>query len=433
MHDLIGVGFGPANLGLAIALDEQDGRPLEPLFLERSPRFTWHSGMLLRGATMQISFLKDLVTLRDPRSRFSFLCYLQDRGRLVDFVNRQDFFPTRREFHDYLEWAAASFADAVRYGCEVRSVLPVRTAGGEVGAFDVVATEASGRERTYRTRRLVIGSGLRPRMPEGLAASRHVWHSSELLHRLDARPDFDPKRLVVVGAGQSAAEATAHLHERFSAAQVIAVLPRYGYSAADDSAFANRLFDPAAVDDFYTAPRAVKERMYAYHANTNYSVVDPGLIDELFGRLYDESVTGENRLQVRKMSEVSVLDEEPDGVRLRVASLIDGSAEELRADAVVFATGYHPMDPAPLLGGAAELCVRTDDGGFRVRRDYRLETLPGVAASIYLQGGTEHTHGISASLLSNTAGRAWDIAQSCRADADRSDRSDRAERVAESG
>jgi L-ornithine N5-oxygenase len=136
MHDLIGVGFGPANLGLAIALDEQDGRPLEPLFLERSPRFTWHSGMLLRGATMQISFLKDLVTLRDPRSRFSFLCYLQDRGRLVDFVNRQDFFPTRREFHDYLEWAAASFADAVRYGCEVRSVLPVRTAGGEVGAFD---------------------------------------------------------------------------------------------------------------------------------------------------------------------------------------------------------------------------------------------------------------------------------------------------------
>lgn len=37
--------------------------------------------MLIDDATMQVSFLKDLVTLRNPASEFSFLCYLQSKGR----------------------------------------------------------------------------------------------------------------------------------------------------------------------------------------------------------------------------------------------------------------------------------------------------------------------------------------------------------------
>ncbi|MBQ3659658.1 MAG: PDZ domain-containing protein, partial [Bacteroidales bacterium] len=36
---------------------------------------------------MQVSYLKDLATLRNPRSGFSFVSYLHDRGRLVDFIN----------------------------------------------------------------------------------------------------------------------------------------------------------------------------------------------------------------------------------------------------------------------------------------------------------------------------------------------------------
>jgi len=51
-----------------------------------------------------------------------------------------------------------------------------------------------------------------------------------------------------------------------------------------------------------------------------------------------------------------------------------------------------------------------------VRRDYRGETVPGVTAGIYLQGGTEHSHGISASLLSNVAIRAWEIVRSIASD-----------------
>ena len=414
MHDLIGVGFGPSNLALAIALEEHWWRPARSLYFERSPRFTWHGGMLLEDATMQISFLKDLVTLRNPRSKYSFLSYLQARGRLVDFINRKDFFPSRLEFHDYLEWAAAAFADTVHYGHRVRAVLPVRT-GREVAALDVVTVDDSGHEQVHRTGSLVLGCGLRPRLPDGVEASKHVWHSSELLQRLDMMPEFDPKSFAVVGAGQSAAEVAAHLHGRFPAAHVFALLPRYGYSMADNSPFANRMFDPQAIDDFFHAPPAVKKKFYEYHQNTNYSVVDSGLIDELYRRVYQESIRGNIRLHVMKMSEVAALEEDSESVRLQVRSLTDGATTDLQVDGAVFATGYDPMDPTSVLGPAAELCKRADAGQLRVGRDYRVETVPGVTARIYLQGGTEHTHGISASLLSNTAVRAWDIVESLAA------------------
>ncbi|MGW2704658.1 SidA/IucD/PvdA family monooxygenase [Streptomyces sp. NPDC001340] len=43
---------------------------------------------------------------RNPVSPLSFVAYLSAQGRLSDFINHQTLFPTRIEFHDYLEWAA---------------------------------------------------------------------------------------------------------------------------------------------------------------------------------------------------------------------------------------------------------------------------------------------------------------------------------------
>ena len=45
-YDLVGVGFGPANIGLAVALEES-GWSGSTLFLERLPAPDWQPGMLL--------------------------------------------------------------------------------------------------------------------------------------------------------------------------------------------------------------------------------------------------------------------------------------------------------------------------------------------------------------------------------------------------
>ncbi len=415
--DVLGIGFGPSNLAMAIAVTEHNdaGGPNSPVaarFVERQTGFGWHRGMLLDDATMQVSFLKDLVTLRNPTSEFSFLKYLHSQGRLIDFINHKNLFPLRVEFHDYFSWAAAQVAGLVSYDSEVLSVTPVADGAGEIRALDVSA-RSGGKVTTSRARNLVIGTGLRPRLPEGITTSPRIWHTSQLLHNLALRGEApDPKRVVVVGAGQSAAEAVAALHSAFPAAEVNAVLSRYGYSPADDSPFANRIFDPAAVDDFYASPEDFKQQLMGYHANTNYSVVDIDLIDDLYRRMYQEKVLGRERLRMMNVSRVTRVEDGDDTADVFVRSLVTGEVIRVEADIVVFATGYHNADPYAVLGDVAALCRSDEQGRPRVERDYRAVTDPRLHCGIYLQGGTEHTHGITSALLSNTAIRVGEILDS---------------------
>ncbi|WP_327041198.1 lysine N(6)-hydroxylase/L-ornithine N(5)-oxygenase family protein [Micromonospora ureilytica] len=410
--DLLGIGFGPSNLALAVAVHEHNlgggaTDPVTAVFLERQARFGWHRGMLLSDATMQVSFLKDLVTLRNPTSEFSFLCYLQDQGRLIDFVNHKSFFPLRVEFHDYLEWAAAKVGDMVHYGQEVTKVVPVLR-DGVVEAFDVLVCHSGG-ATSYRARNLVIATGLQPQTPAGVEISDQIWHSRDLLTNIDRLDGTDPSRVVVVGAGQSAAEVTAFLHERFPNTEVCGVFSRYGYSPADDSSFANRIFDPAAVDDYFTAPSEVKTMLMNYHRNTNYAVVDADLIEDLYRRSYQEKVNGVQRLRLLNMSRLTGARQHDGRVAVSVETLTTGEVSVLDADVLICATGYQPVDPFPLLDAAARYYHRDEFGRAVVQRDYRIRADASVLANVYLQGGTEHSHGITASLLSNAAVRAGEI------------------------
>jgi L-ornithine N5-oxygenase len=414
IHDVIGVGFGPSNLALAIAVAEEGapaGSGTSALFLERQAEFGWHRGMLIDDATMQVSFLKDLVTPRNPASGFSFLSYLHSKGRLVDFINHKNLFPLRVEFHDYLEWAAAQVAHLVRYEHEVVAVNPVRLREAVEG-FEVIARGPDGTQVRHRARNVVFATGLRPKLPDGVVPGPRIWHNRDLLRSVDELGDARPARFVVVGAGQSAAEVTAFLHRRFADAEVCAVFSRYGYSPADDSSFANRIFDPGAVDDFYTAPEHVKRMMLDYHANTNYSVVDLELIQDLYRRVYQEKVLGTERLRLFTASRLSDVAEGPDGVHVTVESLTTGETTSLDTDVIVYATGYRPADPRQLLGDLVEHCLLDDQGRLSIARDYRVDAAPEIRGGIYLQGGTEHTHGLSSSLLSNAAVRAAEILRS---------------------
>ncbi len=402
--DVFGVGFGPANLSLAFAIEEGNAqlppeRRITARFTEAQPRFGWHDGMLLPGTTMQISFLKDLVTLRNPTSTHSFLSYLQEKGRLSDFINMKTFFPTRREFHDYLRWAAARVTLPVDYATRA-TLIEWRD-----GHF---AVAVEGRAEPFLARNVVVATGIRAVLPEGIAAGPRVFHNHRLLDHLADLPARSLGRFLVVGSGQSAAEVAAYLHDTYPAAEVHASFRRFGYTPSDDTPFANRIFDPAAVDEFYTAAPALKERLMGYHWLTNYSAVDADLIEELYRREYDESVQGESRFVVHRVTGIDALREEADGVTVTLRDLGDRGEETLEVDAAVFATGFVPNDVRELLGASID-CAEAYDGDLPiVERDYRLH-LPDVDGSLFLNGGVQHSHGLTSSLLSNLAVRAGEI------------------------
>jgi len=413
-YDVVGVGFGPSNLALAIALDElpHAGSPdrMSAAFFERQPSLHWHSGMLLPGAKMQVSFLKDLVTFRNPVSQYSFVAYLHASGRLSGFVNNKDFFPTRMEFHRYLEWVAARVADRVTYSAEVAAIRPVRRADGTVDQVQVeVRRNGEGSSERIHARNIVVSTGLVPKVPAGVVRGPRIWHSSEFLARYR---DWEPgrlKRVAVVGAGQSGAEIVRFLYDTEPAAEIYAVVPSYGYSIADNTPFANQIFDAGAVDDFYNAPGPSKRIIWEHHKNTNYSVVDDEVIESLYQRHYQDMVEEKRRLHFVNVARLREVAEVGDTVQVDIESMLTGQLNRLDVDLLICSTGYEPMNPAAILGELDGYCVRDAENRYCVERDYRVMTSPELHCGIYLQGGTEHTHGLSSSLLSNIAVRSGEI------------------------
>ncbi|HYH51073.1 MAG TPA: SidA/IucD/PvdA family monooxygenase, partial [Acidimicrobiia bacterium] len=302
------------------------------------------------------------------------------------------------------------------YSSEVTEVRPV-IEDGVVTAFDVTVGRPTKQVDVRRSRNVVIGAGLVPRLPEGVTSSDRVWHNSELFTRVEELAGDRPlRRLLVVGAGQSAAETTEFLYDRFPEAEVCAVFARFGYTPSDDSSFTNRIFDPGAVDTFYSSPEDVKRMLIGYHRNTNYSVVDSDLIDALYRRVYQEKVLGKERLRIMNVSRVVDLAEKPDRVLAVVEYLPDGTVTRLDADVVVYATGYEPADPTRVLGRTARLCRRDGAGRLSIGRDHRLDVTIPSRAGLFVTGVSEHAHGLSATLLSNVAVRAGELLDSMLAE-----------------
>ena len=404
--DIIGIGFGPANLSLAIALrDALAGGSLRPSFrfIERQDRFGWHRAMMLPGADMQISFVKDLVSLRDPTSPFSFLNYLHVKGRLTTFLNLKTFNPSRVEYNDYLSWAAEHFADTVSYGEAVEAVRP-ETRDGRLAAFVVEAKDGSGARRLRRCRHLVVAAGGDPAVPEPFAAhlcDRRVIHSSWYLpgiaQALGApRLDGPEPRILVVGGGQSAVEIVTDLGQRYPRAQIDLAIRAPALKPADDSPFVNEIFDPASVDRIHDAPPALRADLIAAHRSTNYAVVDADLIQAFYATLYEQEVSGHARYRLLRNTQATILEATGEGLRATLRDTVAGTEERQTYAAIVCATGYQraalPTILEPLL---PFLASETAD------RHYRLPLHPSEPrVSLHLQGFSEPTHGLTETLLS---------------------------------
>ncbi|RZT39136.1 lysine N(6)-hydroxylase/L-ornithine N(5)-oxygenase family protein [Cupriavidus agavae] len=424
VHDVVGIGFGPSNLALAIALQEQAdaGRPLDAQFLEKQQQYHWHGNTLVSQSEMQISFLKDLVSMRNPTSPYSFVNYLHRHGRLVDFINLRTFYPSRMEYNDYLRWAASHFADQCSLGEEVQRVEPdAPHADGRIDRVRVVSLDGQGRERVRVARSVVLSTGGTPRIPEAFAGLRddaRITHHSGYLGWVRQQPcaSGEPMRIAVVGAGQSAAEAFIDLHDNYPSAKVDWLVRGAALKPADDSPFVNEIFAPAYTDVVFEQTEAGRNRLIDEYLNTNYSVIDADLIERIYAMLYRQKVNGQFRVNLLTCKAALAAHAGAHGVELTIGSTAPTSAsgigqsggadtETRRYDAVVLATGYERESHRRLLEPLARYL-----GDFSVDRNYRMLASPELAVPVYLQGFCQASHGLSDTLLSVLPARAEEIA-----------------------
>lgn len=419
--DLIGVGFGPANLALATILQEErdnlGSKQLEALFLERKEKMEWHPDMMIPGASIQVSFLKDLATLRNPCSKFTFLNYLHEKNRLNEFVNLKSFFPSRRELNDYFTWAAAKINLPVQYGREVVRILPVTNNGqNEVQLLEVVVRDRlKNCVENYLTQNLVISTGGRPKVPESVDVELgdRIFHSSHLLSQVSKQyPDRNhPYRFVVVGSGQSGAEIFYYLANRYPQASVKATLRGFAYRPMDDSSFVNEVFFPEHVNFFYQLSEEKQQYFLAKYQDTNYSAVELDLIKKIYELVYEDKFFGSHRLEVIPFLSFDAAREAEGFVKAQFTHLMEEKAIEMECDGLILATGYHHSNRHPLLDDIADYLIPAKSGDYQVERSYRLASRPGFMPRIFLQGLCEETHGLSDTLLSILPVRAGEIWQ----------------------
>lgn len=216
-RDLVCIGFGASALSLAIGLQERQGLT-NTVFLEQQPQASWKPCHSLISPRMKTSFLSDLVTSENPRSKFTFISYLHATNQLITYTNSGRIAPSRPMFADYLKWCARQFETHVSFGTRVMGVTPRNGVNGLLDGWNVLYEDIStGQRGSIRTRQIVCAAGLQPKLPDVLlnqSVRPRVVHSSEALEAIsDALKE---KRRVptiaIVGNNGHAAEVFLHLH-----------------------------------------------------------------------------------------------------------------------------------------------------------------------------------------------------------------------------
>ena len=382
VHDVIAVGAGPFNLGLA-ALAEPTG--LDVRVLESQERFSWHPGMLVEGATLQVPFLADLVTMADPTSRWSFLNYLKQHDRLYPFYIRESFNPLRAEYDAYCRWVSEN-VPGIHFGTHVDSLAHDPT-------DDVFVATVSGPEgpREVRGRHLVVGVGTSPHVPAALSGSDGVVHSSTYLVNREALTAA--RRVAVVGSGQSAAEIVHDLLGRRVSgddALLTWVTRSPRFFPMEYTKLTLEMTSPDYVDHFHALPEPTRDRL-GREQRTLYKGISGDLVDAIHESLYEASLDGRPAARLGTSQEVVALTQGADGVTLTLRHDDTGETGQITVDAVVAATGYR-SEVLPLVAGLPGV---TQDAAGRphVTRDF---TLDGGAGRLFVQNGEEHTHALTA-------------------------------------
>ncbi|NDI34859.1 SidA/IucD/PvdA family monooxygenase [Chengkuizengella sediminis] len=411
IYDVVGIGFGPSNLALAIAIEESE-KKLSSLFFESQKCFAWHGDMLMENMQLQVSFLKDLVTLRNPQSYYSFLNYLKVKNRLNDFINLRDFYPTRIEYNDYFCWAAEQFSNQVRYQTKVVSLEPYVQDDEYSIKYTKVVVEnmEDGSINEVLAKNVIVATGGVPNTPAHINLdSKHIIHTKQFLHKLKNNyPDQNqPYEFVVVGSGQSAAEIFNYLIDHYKNAKIKSVMKQFAFKQSDDSPFVNEIFHNEITDFVYNLPTDQRNSFIKNYQDTNYSVVDVDLIKEIYKKVYIQKVADQHRFKILPFMELKTLVETEQGVRGRFLNR-EGGYEELKADAYFLATGYKRKIPS-ILNNIFTYLEKDETGNLKVERSHRVLSKDRFSPSIYVQGFNEKTHGLSDTLLSIIPFRVEDI------------------------
>ncbi|WP_294286103.1 SidA/IucD/PvdA family monooxygenase [uncultured Chryseobacterium sp.] len=383
IYDIIGIGIGPFNLGLAALLQPVDS--ITSLFLDQSENFDWHPGLMLDHATLQVPFIADLVTMADPKSPFSFLNFLKETDRLYKFYIRENFYILRKEYNLYCQWVADRLENCL-FGNRVENIrFDERENIYTVEVLDLKNNDV----KKYHAKKLALGTGTQPRLPDFMKDKSHpnVIHTSQYLHKKEEI--LNSGSVSVIGSGQSAAEIFQDLLPLIKEGLKLSWFTRPDrFFPMEYSKLTLELTSPEYVDHFYKMPAGQRKNILAQQPPL-YKGINFDLINDIFDSLYEMSV-GNTPLNVelRPSCQLDDIEYEGGSYRLNFTHVQDRVAFTHHSDYVILATGYKYREPK-FLRGIEQQIRRTEEGLFEVSRQYTID----AGKRLFVQNAELHTHG----------------------------------------
>lgn len=383
IYDFIGIGIGPFNLGLAAL--SSSVKDLDCLFLDQQEEFQWHPGMLINNTTLQVPFLADLVTMADPTNRFSFLNYLKENNRIYQFYIRENFFLLRNEYNEYCRWAVSNLPSCL-FSHRVERIAYAE------GIYILYVTDLKrGDIKTFRSRRLVLGTGTSPFLPEiasGIQSDR-VFHTSSYLKNKSKTQKS--RSISIIGSGQSAAEIFYDL---------LTDQENHGYSLnwytrsdrffpMEYSKLTLELTSPDFLDHFYHLPQQKKDQLVPKQKSL-YKGINYSLINDIYDELYRQSLN-RNKPDVKLHPGVTLTGLKDTGNAFVVD--FNHPVQEVnfqeQSEVVILATGYCYKEPA-FLEGIKDRIRRDEKNRYIVSRGFAIDH---YERGIFVQNAELHTHG----------------------------------------
>jgi lysine N6-hydroxylase len=389
IYDVIGVGLGPFNLGMAALLE--DVKDLDALFFDQKPQFNWHEGLLMEGTTLQVPFLADAVSMVNPISKYSFLNYLHHQKRLYHFYFLESFHIPRREYNHYLQWVAEEL-ESCRFGKRVADVLQ-HAEGYEVLVEDV----RTGEMERFTARHVVLGMGSAPNIPEWSAKgkSESLFHSAQFLHK--KKESLNADAVTVIGSGQSAAEIFLELlkEQNEQGYQLNWLTRTDGFFPMEYSKLGLEHFSPDYTEYFYRLPQALKDTIVPKQ-DSLYKGISADTIAEIYDLLYERTIAGQ-RPDVQLLAKTAVIDIEiaSSDLNLQCHQWEQGEAFNLHSDIVIAATGYKTVWPSAF-ANLSNLMKWDSNNRPVISKDYEIELEEKRENKIFIQNGEMHTHGVGA-------------------------------------
>jgi len=163
------------------------------------------------------------------------------------------------------------------------------------------------------------------------------------------------------------------------------------------------------IDRIYYLDPDNRQALIRKHFDTNYSVADLAIIQSLYREEYEATI-GENvdRFGMLKFKRLTEVVERNNALSVTLVSTLDGEHQELEVDVVICATGYSRRNNLALLDSLKSYWAEPAHMP-RLSRHYALQMNDNFKPNIFIQGMSEHTHGLSDTLLSVISRRSHEV------------------------